>query len=150
MSIVLGNRVCDTDAEAVTAIRSMVHGLLPNWQNPEAFFVQRSEVSGGLTKLLRHLDRQPRVLGRPREDVERLTLVAGTGSRYAASRSESVLLAARVFQPSPAASETRETGGNVVSFPTNHPNGRKPRYLRRPRLRYPLPPRALAVVAILC
>jgi hypothetical protein len=39
------DKPCDTDLEAVEAIRSACHGLLPNWQNPERYFIQRSNIT---------------------------------------------------------------------------------------------------------
>ena len=47
------DRLANTDIEALEAIRSACHRLLPNWQSPERYFIQRSEISGALTKLIR-------------------------------------------------------------------------------------------------
>jgi aryl sulfotransferase len=56
------DRLANTDIEALEAIRSACHRLLPNWQSPERYFIQRSEISGALTKLIRLTGSEPRWL----------------------------------------------------------------------------------------
>ena len=62
MSVIIDNRICDLDTEALEQIRRMVHRLSPSWQNPERFYEAKSEISGALTTLLRVAARQPSAL----------------------------------------------------------------------------------------
>jgi hypothetical protein len=127
------DRICDTDLEAVEAIRSACHSLLPSWQNPEAFFLKRSNITSGLTKLIRLIASEPRVLGRA---VPGLRVVGGgtvavpalRGS-YAAPRAQALSLASRVFAAPVAPLEPR-SGGYARA---------RSRPLPR-RHHYPLPP----------
>jgi hypothetical protein len=76
------DRLCDSDVEAIEAIRAACHGLLPNWQLPERFFEQRSAITGGLTKLIRLLAAEPRLLGRA---VPGLRVAVGGGATLSPS-----------------------------------------------------------------
>jgi hypothetical protein len=103
------DRICDSDVEALEAIRSACHGLLPSWQLPERFFEQRSSITGALTKLIRLLASEPRTLGRA---VPGLRVVVGGGpvltapvlparSRYAAPRAQALSLSGQPGVPAP-------------------------------------------------
>jgi hypothetical protein len=55
-------RLCDSDAEAIEAVRAACHRLLPNWHHQERFFEARSEITSGLSKLLRLIGHDVRQL----------------------------------------------------------------------------------------
>jgi hypothetical protein len=134
MSIIVNNRVCDLDTEVIEVIRAMVHSMLPNWQDPQRFFEARSEVSGALTKLLRHASHDPRPLGRATpvlRVVGETASVAAVGRRYTAPRAQALHLAARTFRAAPAPPEPPVDRGL---------SSRRPAARRSRRHRYPLPP----------
>jgi hypothetical protein len=114
------DRQADTDVEALEAIRAAVHGLLPNWQNPERFHIQRSGISGALTKLLRLIGSEPRSLNGRAVALRNLPT---------ASRAATLTLAAQVFAPPVA--------------PPEPPQGAVPKRAVRRRHSYPLPPGSL-------
>jgi hypothetical protein len=130
------DRLCDSDLEAIEAIRSACHGLLPNWQRPEAFFLQRSAITGGLTKLLRLLGNDPRQLNGRRALTRAFP---PTRSSSAASRAQAAALARQVFHPPPAAPAplALTPPPEVLEAPKSKPRSAG----RGKRHRYPLPPR---------
>jgi hypothetical protein len=145
VSIVVNNRVCDLDTEAIEQVRSMVHTLLPDWRNPARYFERRSEITGALTKLIRLLGNEPRTLnGRS----VALRVVGGAGVHIGPSgalalrlRAEAVLGLVEV----PAEPEA------AVAPPAARQSGyarvRVSRQSRRHK--YPLPPRSAAAIGVL-
>jgi hypothetical protein len=131
------DRLCDSDVEALEALRSACHRLLPSWQNPHTFFEQRSEITSGLTKLLRLLGSEPRQLnGRvPRPDV----------LPHQARAAAAIRLATLTLGVPPAAAQEAQDGGEPPAAPRLPALVIVPvrRRLSR-RHRYPLPPRQLA------
>jgi hypothetical protein len=159
------NRLCDSDLEALEAIRKACHGLLPSWQNPHAFFEQRSSITGSLTKLIRLIASEPRQLnGRvPRPDVlphqvrtaAAIRLAEQTFSRPAV-RSASVRPAQKLHAATlvlPAIGEPMDPKPAVASFdapPAGAPLALAPPLevlelpaTPRKRHRYPMPPHRL-------
>jgi hypothetical protein len=135
------DRLCDSDVEAIEAIRSAVHKLLPSWQRPELFFEQRSSITSGLTKLIRLIGSEPRVLGRAIPTLRvvggETASVAALGSRYTAPRAQALALAARTFRAPAAAPQPTVDRG----LSSRRPAVRTAVATRRSRRhRYPLPP----------
>jgi hypothetical protein len=124
------DKLCDSDLEAIEAIRSACHALLPSWQAPEKFFVRRSEITSGLTKLLRLLGNERRQLNGRTPRPELLP--------HQVRKANAIRLATLTLgMPGPAAQEPVH-GIEPVVAPDPVPVRRVPR-----RHRYPLPPRGL-------
>jgi hypothetical protein len=135
------DKLCDTDLEAIEAIRRACHGLLPNWQNPHRFFEQRSEITSGLTKLLRLLGNEPRPLNgqASRPDVLSHRVRVAGAIRLAEQTFTLHVPAATLQEPHdglgalPAPESPASQPGAVLRIPRRSPR----------RHRYPLPPRGL-------
>jgi hypothetical protein len=135
-------KLCDSDLEALEALRKACHGLLPSWQNPHRFFEQRSEITSGLTKLLRLLGSDPRPLTRVPRPINGTCRFPG----------HSVTPGGRErFPPAPeapVASPAGRYGGGLLTL-TPPPEvlepveafRRQPKRERVRRHRYPMPPR---------
>jgi hypothetical protein len=132
------DKICDTDLEAVEAIRSACHGLLPNWQRPEAFFIRRSNITSGLTKLLRLLGNEPRQLnGR----MPRPALLPHQVRAAAALRLAETTL--RLNVPATAPQEAQDGVGASGAPKALPATAARRRPAARRRHHYPMPPRGV-------
>jgi hypothetical protein len=126
MPVICG-KLCDLDTEALTVLLEAVRRLRPDWRNAETFYEWRSEITGGLSVLLRVIGSNPRELnGR----------VPTLRDFQVAPRARAIEVAAAVFRPPRAPPEPPPAP--VVTRLVSRP----PR--RRSHHRYPMPPRALS------
>jgi hypothetical protein len=141
VSIVINNRIVDTDSEALELIRRMVGRLLPSWQHPARFHENKSEILGALALLSKIAAHNPHPLTtRPPR---------ASGSPLQPARSLAIQNAEQIFRPPQAAPERPQ--GAVSVYPRTvifkEPRRRIERVKRikpsRRRHRYPRPPRSI-------
>jgi hypothetical protein len=139
MSIVINNRICDYDTEALDIIAQMLRRLTPSWQDPRGFHELKSEILGAVAQLQKIAGRDPSPL---RSKLPKGGNGAAVPGATTQARVQVIQLAERVFAP-PVQAPACPHGASSAYPKTvvfKRPRLRGRRFPPRRKHRYPRPP----------